>query len=216
MKTDIVKINPRRPDIDIIRQAALIIRAGGLVVLPTDTVYGLACDATNIQAVKKVFAAKMRPLTQPLSIALAHTSQISRYVKKYPASARKLVTKFLPGALTLILEKSDVIPNIVTAYQKDIGIRIPDCKIPLMLLEILQRPVVIPSANRHNYPSPVTARAAIKDLTGKVDFVLDAGKTKLGKESTIVSCLGKEVKIIRHGAIPDNEIFRAVAQNKEL
>ncbi len=210
--TEIIKINPSRPSLKAVKRAVQIIRDGGLAIIPTDTVYGLVCDATNPEAVKRVFLVKKRSLTQPLSIAVGKYRHIYKYVNNIPSNARRLARKFLPGALTLIMEKSDAIPDIVTANQKTVGIRIPDCKVVLMLLEFLKRPIVIPSANLHNHPSSATAPAALRELTGKVNLVLDAGKTKHGKESTIVFCLGKKIEIIRHGAIPDYKIFKALSE----
>ena len=206
MNTIIIKINPNRPAITIIKKTAQILKDGGLVVLPTDTVYGLVCDATNPKAVKKLFKIKKRPLTQPLSIAIADFTHIYKYVESMPDTAKILAKKFLPGPLTIILKKSKTIPDIVTADRNDIGIRIPDCKIVLSLLKILKRPIVIPSANIHNHPSPTNAQRVLKDLDGKVDLILDGGKTKHGKESTIVSCINDKVKILRYSVITEKEI----------
>jgi L-threonylcarbamoyladenylate synthase len=231
--TEILKINPNRPSHILIKKAAKIIKDGGLVVLPTDTVYGLACDATNPSAVAKVFYIKKRPLSQPLSIAIGDYSYIYKYVGNLTDLAEKLAKKFLPGPLTLILNKSEIIPDIVTAGRDDIGIRIPDSKIVLMLVKILKKPIVIPSANIHNRPSPTTALEAINGLYGKVDpapnqvansqlliatskercgvdLILDGGKTRYGVESTIVSCLSNKVKILREGAISAKQIFASV------
>jgi L-threonylcarbamoyladenylate synthase len=205
--TEIVKIKLQKPDAGLIKKAAKIIKNGGLVVLSTDTVYGLACDATNPQAVAKVFYIKQRPLTQPLSIAVSKYRHIYKYVESIPETAKILIKKYLPGPLTIILKKSTLISDIVTAGQNDIGIRIPDCKIVLMLIEYAKVPVVIPSANIHNHPSPTTAQQALKDLNGKVNLILDAGKTKYGNESTIVSCIDNKIKIIRQGVISSKEIL---------
>jgi L-threonylcarbamoyladenylate synthase len=207
MITEIIKINPNRPSIKIINKTAKIIKQGGLVVVPTDTVYGLICDATNPKAVAKVYFVKKRPLSQPLSIAVGNFPHIYKYVESVPKSAKMLAKKFLPGPLTIILTKSKIIPDTVTSGRNDIGIRIPDCKIVLTLIRILKRPIVIPSANLHNKPSPITALQALKDLDGKVDLILDGGETKHGQESTIVSCIGKEIKILRVGALSKKEIF---------
>ncbi|MBS4015031.1 MAG: threonylcarbamoyl-AMP synthase [Candidatus Latescibacteria bacterium] len=211
--TEIIKINPVRPSITAIKHAAKVIRAGGLVVLPTDTVYGLACDATNPEAVTKVFTVKQRPLSQPLSIAVSNYQDIYIYVKNFTETAKILAEKFLPGALTLILTKKKTIPDIVTAGRADIGIRIPDCKIVLKIIDYAQVPIVIPSANLHNKPSPVTAEQALEDLNGKADLVLDGGKTKYGRESTIVSCIGEKIKIVRPGVISDDKIKHTIKKS---
>jgi L-threonylcarbamoyladenylate synthase len=214
MITEIIKIDNIRPELNTVKKAAKIIRNGGLVVLPTDTLYGLACDATNPEAVLKVYAVKKRPLSQPLSIAVSEYKDIYIYVESFTNLAKFLAKKLLPGALTLVLEKSDVIPDIVTAGRKDIGIRIPDCKILLEIIKYAKVPIVIPSANIHNHPSPISAKQVLGDLKEKVNLILDGGKTKYGVESTIVSCIGKKIKIIRQGAIPDYKIFNILPKIK--
>ncbi len=210
MQTQLIKINPNRPAVSTLKKAAAIIKKGGLVVLPTDTVYGLVCDATNPEAVRKLFQIKKRPLSQPLSIALSDLLHIYKYVENLPNLAEVLAKKFLPGPLTLVINKSKLIPDVVTAGRDDIGIRIPDSKIVLMLIKLTRRPIVIPSANIHNRPSPTTAQQALKDLNGKVDLILDGGKTKYGIESTVVSLTNNEIKILREGEISTEEIFSCV------
>ena len=210
MYTQLIKINPNHPSVSTLKKTAAIIKKGGLVILPTDTVYGLVCDATNPAAVRKLFKIKKRPLSQPLSIALSDLSHIYKYVENLPELAEKIAKKFLPGPLTLVIKKSKLIPNVVTAGRADIGIRIPDSKIVLMLLKLIRRPIVIPSANIHNRTSPTTAQLTLKDLNGKVDLILDGGKTKHGIESTVVSLTNNEIKILREGAISSKEIFSCV------
>ncbi len=212
--TPIIKVDPNRPAPQIIKIAAKIIIQGGLVVLPTDTVYGLVCDATNVQAVKKVYQVKKRPLSIPLLIAVSSIKDITQYVKEMPALAKHLAKKFLPGALTLVLKKSAMIPDIVTAGRDDVGIRIPDCNFVLELIRYTKRPLVIPSANIHNKPSPVTAQEICKDLAGKVDLIIDGGKSKHQIESTIVSIVDDKIKIIREGAIPSKLIESFLKKSK--
>lgn len=208
----ILKVNKDNPSLSVIKQTAEIIKKGGLVILPTDTVYGLSCDATNSKAVAKVFKVRKRPFTQPLSIALSNYEQLRYYVKEFPKTAQLLVKKFLPGALTLILKKSKLIPDIVTASRNDIGIRIPDCKIVHMIIDYAQVPIVIPSANLHNQPSPTCVQQLSSELIKQVDLILDGGKTTYGIESTIVLCFRKKIKIIREGAIPSAKIFAVLNQ----
>jgi L-threonylcarbamoyladenylate synthase len=210
LKTQLIKINPNCPAISTLKKAAAIIKKGGLVVLPTDTVYGLACDATNPSAVKKLFHVKKRPLTQPLSIAVSKVQDLKKYAKDIPGQAVLLAKKFLPGPITLVVQKSSLIPDIVTAGRDDIGIRIPDSKIILMLIKLVRKPIVIPSANIHGKPSSTTAWQAIKHFLGNVDLILDGGKTKYAIESTIVSLTNNEIKILREGAISANEILSCV------
>ncbi|MEO0092571.1 MAG: L-threonylcarbamoyladenylate synthase [candidate division WOR-3 bacterium] len=212
--TPTIKVDPNRPAPQIIKIAAKIIIQGGLVVLPTDTVYGLVCDATNVQAVKKVYQVKKRPLSIPLLIAVSSIKDITQYVKEMPALAKHLAKKFLPGALTLVLKKSPMIPDIVTAGRDDVGIRIPDCNFVLELIRYTKRPLVIPSANIHNKPSPVTAQEICKDLAGKVDLIIDGGESKYKIESTIVSIVDDKIRIIREGAIPSKLIESFLKKSK--
>lgn len=214
IKTQIIKVNPNQPDPKIIEIAGNIIIQGGLVVLPTDTVYGLVCDATNADAVKKVYQVKKRPLSIPLLIAVSSINDMSKYVKEIPQPAKVLAKKFLPGALTLVLKKSANLPDIVTAGRDDIGIRIPNCKLVLQLIRYTKRPLVIPSANIHNKPSPITAQEAHKDLEGKVDLIIDGGTTKHKIESTIISISNGEIKLIREGAIPFSKIKNYLDKTK--
>lgn len=207
LETQLIKINPNRPSFSTLKKTADMIKMGSLVILPTDTVYGLICDATNPEAIKKLFQVKKRPMTQPFSIAVGKIQDIKRCAIEIPDTARKLARKFLPGPLTIVLKKSLLIPEIVTAGRDNIGIRIPDSKIVLKLIELVRRPIVIPSANIHNHPSPTTARQALKNLDGRVDLILDGGKTKYSIESTVVSLINNEIKVLREGAISTKEIL---------
>ncbi|MEO0084912.1 MAG: L-threonylcarbamoyladenylate synthase [candidate division WOR-3 bacterium] len=210
MKTEVIKIDPDRPALTVIKKTAEVIRNGGLVILPTDTVYGLVCDAMNSTAVGKVFKVKKRPLSQPLSIAINDFRDVTKYVTDIPNVAKILAKKFLPGPLTIILKKAKTIPDIVTAGRNDIGIRIPDCKFVLRLIKILQKPIVIPSANIHNQPPPISVKETLKDFDGKVELIIDGGETKYRKESTIVSCINENITILRIGVISAKKIFSAL------
>jgi L-threonylcarbamoyladenylate synthase len=162
--------------------------------------------------VAKLFKVKKRPLSQPLSIAIVNFTHIYKYVGNIPDSTKILAKKFLPGPLTIVVKKSKVIPDIVTAKKNDIGIRIPDSKIVLSLLKILKKPIVIPSANIHRHLSPTNAQQVLKYLDGKVELILDGGKTKHQKESTVVSCINDKVKILRDGVITAKEIFMMLSK----
>ncbi|MEO0092987.1 MAG: L-threonylcarbamoyladenylate synthase [candidate division WOR-3 bacterium] len=185
--------------------ASEIIKKGGLVIFPTETVYGLGADALNPEAVALVYKIKSRPKDQPLSIAVAEANAIKRYVQKIPPIAFRLMEKFLPGPLTLILLKSKIIPDIVTGGIEKIGIRIPDHPVALSLLQAVARPLTATSANRTGKPGPQNVNDIGPDLKNDVDLILDAGPTKLGIESTIIDLTDKPT-ILRIGAISKAEI----------
>lgn len=186
-------------------EAVQIIKVGGLVVFPTETVYGLGADALNPEAVALVYKVKNRPKGQPLSIAVANVSDIKQYVQEIPPIAFCLIERFFPGPLTLVLLKSAIIPNIVTAGTEKIGIRIPDHPIALGLIRAVARPIIATSANLTGKPSPQNVNDISTDLKNNVDLILDAGPTKLGKESTVLDLTGKPT-IVRIGAISQAEI----------
>lgn len=199
----LIKINAMLPEQEKLAVAADIIKAGRLVIYPTETVYGLGADATNPEAVALVYQVKGRPLDQPLSIAVATISDLKQYVKKIPRLATSLMERFLPGPLTLILFKSPVIPAIVTAGTEKIGIRIPDHPVALGLIRTAKRPIITTSANRTGKPSPNDITKVVKSKA--IDLVLDAGPTKFGIESTVLD-LTDRPKILRVGAITRAEI----------
>jgi len=188
-----------------IKEAANILKAGGLVIYPTETVYGLAADASNRSAVLKVFSAKQRPTNKPLSVAVKDLDQAEKlvYINNY---ARKLAEIFLPGPLTLILKKKAILPKELTAGSESLGIRIPDHPIALKLIE-LSGPITATSANISEQPPPITAEEAKKQLGDRVDFVLDGGECKIKQPSTVVDLsIEGEFKILREGAIPKQGI----------
>lgn len=188
-----------------IKEAAEIIKNGGLVIYPTETVYGLAADAFNRIAILKVFGAKRRPLDNPLSVAVKDLEQADElsYTNRY---ARKLAKAFLPGPLTIILKKKALLPKELTAGLDKIGIRIPDHPVALRLIE-LAGPITATSANISDQPAPKTAKGAKKQLGERVNFVLDAGKCKIGQPSTVVDLsVDGEFKILREGSISKEQI----------
>jgi len=201
----LVKIEKPVPEARELIEAAEIIKAGGLVVFPTETVYGLGADALNPCAVARVYEVKRRPKDQPLSIAVAEVGAIKQFVQKIPEVAQRLWQRFLPGPLTLILFKSEIIPDIVTGGNKKIGIRIPDHPVALSLIRLVARPITATSANLTGKPSPNEVTNIIGDIGDKVDLIIDAGPTKFGQESTILD-LTDTPTILRIGAISRAEI----------
>src|SRR5262245_16575431 len=160
---------------DNISQAISILRDGGVVAFPTETVYGLGADATNLQAVRKVFAIKGRPATNPVIVHVADVSIAKRFAASWPDNATKLVEKFWPGPLTIIVPKSESIVTAATAGRKTVGLRAPDHPMTQELLRAFDGPMIGPSANRSSRVSPTLAQHVRDELGNKIDLVLDGG-----------------------------------------
>jgi L-threonylcarbamoyladenylate synthase len=193
-----------------IRKAAEILRSGGLVAFPTETVYGLGADATNAQAVAKIFAAKGRPSGNPLIVHVADSEIAKRYAAEWPAVAQKLATEFWPGPLTLVVPRGSKIAPITTAGLDTMGIRCPDHVMALQLLREFDGPVAAPSANRSNRISPTTAEHVRRELGETVGLILDGGPCRVGIESTVVDVTSHGVAILRLGAITRDQIQQLI------
>ena len=190
-------------DIDshAVTQAVAALRAGELVAIPTETVYGLAADASNPRAVAKVYALKGRPSTRPLIVHIAGVDQLSRWVTDVPAYARRWAEVFWPGPLTLVLPKHPDVPSAVTGGQDTIAIRVPDHPVTLALLRAFDGGLAAPSANRYGHISPTRAEHVRAEFAQDTPIILEGGGCKVGIESTIVSCLDDQPTILRPGAI---------------
>lgn len=183
-----------------------ILKQGGLVAFPTDTVYGLGACVNIEQAVERLYQVKKRPRNMALPLLLAHTSQISEVAEPVPEIAWLLARHFLPGALTLVLPKSNSVPDIITAGGMTVAVRIPAHPVPVALAEGLGEPVVGTSANLSGRPSPLTADEVYSQFDDKVDLVIDGGRCPGGRESTIVDVTREIPVILREGAISREEI----------
>lgn len=181
-------------------------RGGRLIVYPTDTVYGLGCRIDDPQAVGRIFEIKRRPAAEALPVLLADAGQLEEYVVSVPAGARRLISRFWPGPLTLIFRRSDRIPAVVAAGGDTVAVRVPGHPVPRALVRGLGIPIVGTSANSHGMPAPTTAQAAVFDLGDRVDLVLDGGRAPLGRESTMVDVTGEVPRVVREGAIPAREL----------
>jgi L-threonylcarbamoyladenylate synthase len=188
-------------DGDAIEEAARILRSGGLVAFPTETVYGLGADATNPDAVAGIFTAKERPYSDPLIVHLAGANALPQVVAEIPGEALVLAERFWPGPLTLILPRAEAIPPVVAAGGATIGVRVPAHPVALALLRAADVPVAAPSANRFMHTSPTTAEHVLADLDGRIDCVLDAGPTAVGVESTVLDTLARPPRILRPGGV---------------
>jgi L-threonylcarbamoyladenylate synthase len=192
---------------DAIEQAVNVLKGGGLVAFPTETVYGLGADATNVEAVKKIFTTKQRPLTQPVIVHLAQIDQLARWACHIPPAAERLAEHFWPGPLTIILPKHDSVPGIVTGGQPTIGLRIPRHPQALALLTAFGSGIAAPSANRFTELSPTRAQAVLEALPAGVDMVLDGGPCVVGLESTIVDLTKPgQAMILRPGMISSEQL----------
>ena len=192
------------PTAENLIRAGEMIRRGELVAFPTETVYGLGANALNVEACRKIYIAKGRPQNKPLTLHVANFVQIEE-LAEISAMAEKLIEKFCPGPLTLILPKKDLVPDYVTCGGKGVGIRFPDNKIAQELIKAADCPVAAPSANISGEPAPTTAREVFDNLNGRVQIILDGGECAIGISSTVVD-LTDDIKILRQGAITTAEI----------
>ncbi len=193
-----------------IRRAAQVLRSGGLLAFPTETVYGLGADAENVHAVQRIFEVKGRPPTHPLIVHIGASDELARWAAEVPEAAKVLAERFWPGPLTLVLPRSDRVPLAVTGGLDTVALRVPDHPLALALLRSFGGAVAAPSANRFGSVSPTTVRHVREDLGSAVDFVLDGGPCVVGVESTIVDLSTDRPVILRPGGIPREEIERAL------
>lgn len=196
-----------------IKLAGSIIKKGGLVAFPTETVYGLGADALNPYAVAKIFEVKNRPKFDPLIVHISKFNWLEKLTEKIDEQALKLIEKFWPGPLTLVLPKSEIVPDIVTAGLKSVAIRMPSHPVALALIDSAETPISAPSANPFGYISPTTADHVEKQLGDKIDLILDGGKCPIGVESTVLSLLD-EPTILRPGGLPIEEIEKVIGKVK--
>jgi L-threonylcarbamoyladenylate synthase len=193
-------------DLQGIYQAAEIIKKGGIVAFPTETVYGLGADAFNALAVARIFEVKGRPYFDPLIVHVASPDNVGKLVREIPASAMKLMERFWPGPLAVVLLKANNIPDIVTAGLPTVAIRMPSHPMALSLIKESGCPIAAPSANPFGYLSPTTAEHVREQLGDRVDLILDGGPCLVGVESTIVSFLKGKPRLLRPGGVPLEEI----------
>ncbi len=189
------------PDGAAIQEAAAIIRSGGLVGFPTETVYGLAADALNRTAVARVFEVKARPLDSALILHLAGADEAPRYVRAIPAVARDLMRDFWPGPLTIILPRAELVPEITAGGRENIAMRVPDHPVARDLIRACGTALVGPSANKTGRPSPITAADVLAELDADIEAVLDAGPAPLGMESTVLDLTSSPPAILRPGSV---------------
>ena len=195
-----------------IEAAASILREGGLVGMPTETVYGLAANALDGQAVEKIFKAKGRPQDNPLIVHISSWEQIFPLVKSVPKSAEKLAKAYWPGPMTMVLEKSPLIPDEVSAGLPTVGIRFPSHPVARALITAAGIPIAAPSANRSGLPSTTTAEHVMRDMDGRIDAVLDGGTCGVGVESTIVTLASDPPRLLRPGGITLEQLRKVLGR----
>jgi L-threonylcarbamoyladenylate synthase len=196
-----------------IQKAAELLKNGQVVAIPTETVYGLAANALNAEAVKLIFSTKERPMTNPLIIHLPSLEAVQTYVTELPPLAEKLAVVFCPGPLTMVLPKRGNVPDLVTANLPNVAVRIPNHDLTLELLRLLDFPLAAPSANPFGYISPTTAQHVAKQLGEKIPYILDGGLCQKGLESTIVGFQNDKVIVYRLGAIALEDLAEVVGND---
>ncbi|MEM0297190.1 MAG: L-threonylcarbamoyladenylate synthase [Zestosphaera sp.] len=201
MKTKVVKVDPLRPDHGVIAEAAEVLRNGGLVAFPTETVYGLGADAYNANAVRRIFAVKERPPDNPLILHIGDPGDLDLVAKDVPQIAYEVVGKVWPGPVTLVLKRNETVPPEVTAGLPTVAVRCPAHPTALSLIKTLGNPIAAPSANLSGRPSPTSARHVIKDMSGRVELIIDGGDTFLGVESTILNLMSDPPTLLRPGPV---------------
>jgi len=206
----IIKVDRNNPDEKILNMAVEVLRRGGLVAFPTETVYGLGADALNEEAVRKIFEAKGRPPDNPIIVHVGNMGQVYSLVEDVPPDAERLMEAFWPGPLTLIFYKSPIVSDIVTGGSPKVGIREPQNEIALTLLNLFGRPIAAPSANASGRPSPTKAEHVIEDLGDKVDLIIDGGDVSFGVESTVLDITTDPPVLYRPGACPKEEIEKVL------
>ena len=225
MKTLLLKVNPQKPEHKKIQMAANIIKNGGLVAFPTETVYGLGADALNPKAVRALFKAKKRPMDNPPIVHVANSDYVKKLAKHVPPEAELLMQHFWPGPLTLVLKRSEAVPGVTVAGLSTVAVRMPNNPIALALIRESQRPIAAPSANIAGKPSPTTAKHVLDDLDGRIDAILDSGATKVGVESTVVDVSVTPPQVLRPGGttfealqevLGKVELHPFVASDKEI
>lgn len=208
MTARLISLNPHDPDPRVLDEVAAILRRGGLVAFPTETVYGLGADASKAEAVARIFEAKGRPADNPLIVHVASVMMAKRYASEWPELANRLTEAFWPGPLTLILPKRPVIPDLVTAGLPAVGLRLPANEIARKLIEHADLPIAAPSANLYMSVSPTTAQHVAIGLGERIELILDGGPCAVGIESTVLDLTGEVPVVLRPGGVSLEQIQR--------
>lgn len=193
-------------DYEELKIPAKIIKEGGIVIFPTETVYGIGTNGLDKEAIKRLYEIKQRPLNKPISLLVSNIEMVNQVAKNISKLEYKIMQNFFPGPLTIILEKKDIVPDILTANTNTVGIRMPSGEIARKLIEYAGIPIATPSANISGKPSGTNIKDIQKDFERKVDYFIDNGESKLGIPSTIIRVINDEVHILRQGSISMEQI----------
>jgi L-threonylcarbamoyladenylate synthase len=213
--TEVLSLDAHKPDPAGIARAAAVLRAGGLVAFPTETVYGLGAHAMDPDAVRRIFTAKQRPAEDPLIVHVHDVNLVARLTDGVPPIVDVLASRFWPGPLTIVLRRAAAVPLEVTAGLDTVAVRIPAHPIARALIKAAEIPVAAPSANLFSRPSPTRAAHVLEDLDGRIDMVIDGGPTTVGVESTVIDLTTSPPRILRPGAIT-LEMIRAVLPDASI
>ena len=194
----------------MLKKAAELIKQGKIVVFPTETVYGIGANGLNPQSVKKLYEVKQRPLNKPITLLVSNMEMVELVAKDISDIEYKIMEKFFPGPLTIILKKKDVVPDIVTSGQDTVGVRMPRGEVARKLVELAGTPIAAPSANITGEPSGTNLKEIEKHFKEKVDFYIDGGESELGLASTIVQVVNGKPQILRQGSITLEEIEKEI------
>jgi len=206
----VLRVNPEKPESKVIREAVDIIRSGGVVIYPTDTVYGLGVDALNPEAVLRIFKIKNRFPNQPLPVAVSGLEMADR-LAFIDEAAGKLMKAFWPGALTLVLVRKRLVPSMVVGGGASVGLRMPNHAVPLRIIQMSGLPLVATSANKHGAQNPLEAAEALRQIGDEVDLLLDGGRAG-GQPSTILDLTRKPPLIVRHGPVTREMIEKVIGR----
>ncbi|NLK89886.1 MAG: threonylcarbamoyl-AMP synthase [Clostridiaceae bacterium] len=207
MPTEIIRVDAERPDDRLLEPAAMALRRGRLVAFPTETVYGLGANALDPAAVAAIFQAKGRPGDNPLIVHVTSIEAVYALVDAMPPVALRLFAAFSPGPLTLVLSRSALVPDLVTAGLDTVAVRLPAHPVARRLIDLAGFPIAAPSANRSGRPSPTRAWHVAADLEGRISYIVDAGECSFGIESTVVDVTGKNPVVLRPGSITNQQIL---------
>ncbi len=196
---------------DKLKEPAQIIKKGGIVIFPTETVYGIGTNGLDENAIRKLYEVKQRPLNKPISLLVNNIEMVEKIAKNITEVEYKLMERFFPGPLTIILEKRDIIPDILTSNTNTIGIRMPSGEIAKKLIEFAGVPIATSSSNISGRPSGTNITDIKKDFEGKVDCFIDNGESELGIPSTVIRIIDNIPHILRQGAISEEEIRKVIA-----
>ena len=212
LNTKVYRVNEKNIDKEIINEAGSILKGGGLVAFPTETVYGLGANALDKEAVKKIFEAKGRPQDNPLIVHISDFDEIDPLVLEIPEISKVLMKKFWPGPMTIILKKSTLIPYETSAGLDSVGIRMPSNQVARQIIKAAGVPIAAPSANISGRPSPTDVESCIEDLAGKIEMIVGGEKCPVGVESTVVDCTINPPCVLRPGGIT-LEMLKSIDNN---